>query len=466
MHFLKPVPYSSRESKHNLKNVNQQRHSTPRGTRPAIRAETMPSSPLLRPGDPPTGRERIRLFPNRRPSNCGRSASLSPVPCHPSARQFVPTAVRRSVAGPASADLKSKKTPMIPQKSRLIQPNRTHSFLMAMPRPTQSPIPASRSALHSERSAIRPVLRLAAPKPGGGGSLGEGGTQKVPRAKRVQTVWARAHAPAFGLPRLQRRFGPSALLGCGFQLHVRRAACWHWSRFGFRLVLRAPHSAPNNAPHSIIHQSSPMVSGLIRVNPAIEFLNEAATTGIMNLQRNEKTARSIDAKPAFRYRSARGVLATSGVPSSAVSGSSFCFPHPPAFQVSGFKSQFYSGRLSEARRGYLPQSCAPRPVPPFTLQRFNSAMKTTKRTQFPNGLSNLELGFSAISAAFAFAKRTPKITPVIPRGWAILSPSAMGGEGWNRLPADGFGRPARNVALSFRSLPPLIPQSAFRIPCS
>jgi len=68
-----------------------------------------------------------------------------------------------------------------------------------MPRPTQSPVPAQHSALHSERSAIRPVLRLAAPKPSGGGSLGEGGTQKVPRANWVPILRVLAYAPAFGV---------------------------------------------------------------------------------------------------------------------------------------------------------------------------------------------------------------------------------------------------------------------------
>jgi len=51
------------------------------------------------------------------------------------------------------------------------------------------------------------------------------------------------------------------------------------------------------------------------------------------------------------------------------------------------------------------------------------------------------------------------LSPVIPRGGDSLSPSAMGGEGRNRLPVGGFGPPGPKRGV-------LIPRSELRIPHS
>ena len=191
--------------------MNRQRHTAPGATRLAGRVETTPrrlggaappSSPLLQPGDPPTGRERIRLFPNRQPSNCRRSAGLSPVPCHPSGRQFVPIAVGGSAAGPASAILKSKKTPMISQKSRLIQPN-----------PTKSPTP---------QSDLSSGLPRRSPAEAAGPAREDLDRFRVPNASQL---CGPGHTrQRLELRRLQRLFGPGGLMGCGFQLHLPRVS--------------------------------------------------------------------------------------------------------------------------------------------------------------------------------------------------------------------------------------------------
>jgi len=78
------------------------------------------------------------------------------------------------------------------------------------------------------------------------------------------------------------------------------------------------------------------VSGLIRVNPAIEFLDAAAKCKILNLKRNPKIARSAAAQPSFGHLSDEGL---------ARWGPTFRTPHSALPK-----------RLFEARRGYPAQS--------------------------------------------------------------------------------------------------------------
>ena len=152
--------------------MNQQRHISPGGARLAGRVEATPrrlggaappSSPLLRPDDPPTDRKRVRLFPNRWPTNCGQSASLSPVRATvcPNRHSWVCGWTR------LCAVLESKKTPMNSQKSRLIQPNPTKSPTpqpgLSSDLPRRSPAEAGALAKEDPSSVGHAKEKLRAP---------------------------------------------------------------------------------------------------------------------------------------------------------------------------------------------------------------------------------------------------------------------------------------------------------------
>ena len=103
-----------------------------------------------------------------------------------------------------------------------------------------SPMCAKNSA--RERLAagveLRP-LRLVAPKRSEGGSpayLSRRNPSREP--ERVPTKRVLAYAPAFGLRRVCRRFGPGALSWCGLQLQIPAS----WVAFvALRSPLRIPH---------------------------------------------------------------------------------------------------------------------------------------------------------------------------------------------------------------------------------
>ena len=142
--------------------------------------------------------------------------------------------------------------------------------------------------------------------------------------------------------------------------------------------------------------------------------------------------------PCGSHRSARqrldcGVFSAALVRAPSCGAPSGCtYRVRLGFQVSGFKSQFYSWRLFAARRGYISQSRATHPAlvapklgvggsPPPT-------MKITKQTHFRNGVSTSKSDMYAISAAFASEKRTqfsPDISsPLSPAMGAKFRPVA------------------------------------------
>jgi len=83
----------------------------------------------------------------------------------------------------------------------------------------------------AKESALEAVGGTVAPKPGEGGRPAPREAASVPRAKRVPTVWFLADAPAFGLRRVYRRFGPCAL---GFQVSGFKSQFYSWWFFEAR----------------------------------------------------------------------------------------------------------------------------------------------------------------------------------------------------------------------------------------
>jgi hypothetical protein len=116
-----------------------------------------------------------------------------------------------------------------------------------------------------------------------------------------------------------------------------------------------------------IHRSIPRLSGHIRLYPG-----KSGHRKICPERRCQAEVRPSPGRTCAPWR-----------PSAFAVCSTFCFPLPPEFQVSGIKFQHYSWRrVFEARRGYLTQSrILRRPPQPsrFTLQvqRFNPSRRTT-----------------------------------------------------------------------------------------